>query len=312
MRVNDNDIIYVPLRGRTVGIKGAVLRTAYFELLPNEQLKKLIEFSGGIRNTFYLQRILVDRIVPFADRKKGEPDRKVFDVNFEDLLKSNKDYKLEDGDIITIFPILDEKKNFVILDGAVWRPGTYQLERISTLKDLVKEADGLLPEAYLDRADVTRTYDDKHTEAININLDLAVKGDPSNNIALQPRDRVKIYSRYEMNPLRSVTINGHVKNPGTFPYAEKTTLRDILFTTGGLEDSLFRSQTYLERGTLMRLNSDLRTRRSIYFNPGEIFYERKGDFLLEPDDQIRIFSRSEMRDRARAFIIMTYGRYCSS
>jgi polysaccharide export outer membrane protein len=294
VRVNDNDIIYVPLRGRTVGIKGAVLRKAYFELLPNEQLKRLIEFSGGIRNTFYLQRIQVDRIVPFAERKKGEPDRKVFDINFEDLMKNNKDYKLEDGDIITVFPILDEKKNFVILDGAVWRPGTYQLEKISMLKDLIDAADGLLPEAYLDRADVTRTYDDKHIEAINVNIGLALQGNPAHNIALQPRDRVRIYSKNEMNPLRSVTISGHVKNPGTYPYAEKMTLRDLLFTAGGLEDSLFRANTFMERAYISRLNSDERTRSIITFDLGALWDKDEGNMLLKQDDEVHIYSFQEM------------------
>jgi protein involved in polysaccharide export with SLBB domain len=294
VRVNDNDIIYVPLRGRTVGIKGAVLRSAYFELLPNEQLKRLLEFSGGIRNTFYLQRIQVDRIVPFAERKKGEPDRKFFDINFEELLTSNKDYKLEDGDIITVFPILAEKKNFVILEGAVWRPGTYQLEKISTLKDLIDAADGLLPEAYLDRAEVTRTFDDKHLEALNVNIGKAMKGDRVNNIALQPRDKIRVYSKYELNALRSVTINGHVKNPGKYPYADSLTLYDLVYIAGGMNDSLYRAQTYEERANLIRLNPDLVTKKIIPFHLGHLYDFHEGNMQLEADDEIRVFSRDEM------------------
>ena len=46
-RVNDNDIVYVPLRGKRVTIDGEVLRSRTFELLPGENLRKLIEFSGG-------------------------------------------------------------------------------------------------------------------------------------------------------------------------------------------------------------------------------------------------------------------------
>jgi len=294
IRVNDNDVIYVPLRGRTVGIKGAVLRSAYFELLPNEQLKKLLEFSGGIRNTFYLERIQVNRIVPFAERKKGEFDRKIFDIDFSEILNSGKDFKLEDGDIITVFPILDEKKNFVNLDGAVWRPGTYQLEKISTLKDLIDAADGLLPEAYLNRADVTRTYDDKHTEAIHVNIVLALNGNLAHNITLQPRDRIRIYSKYEMNALRSVSIGGHVKNPGTYPFAEKMTLHDLLFTAGGLEDSLYRAQTFMGRAFLSRLNPDGRTKSIVTFELGALWDRDEGNMLLNQDDSVHVYSFQEM------------------
>lgn len=130
VRVNDNDVIYVPLRGRTVTIKGGVSRTARFELLPDEQLKRLLEFSGGIRTTMYLDRIQVDRIIPFAERTTDGPDRKIFDVDFRQIVRSGKDLQVEDGDIFIVYPILDEKKNFVVVEGAVRRPGTYQLEKI--------------------------------------------------------------------------------------------------------------------------------------------------------------------------------------
>jgi len=82
VRVNDNDLVFVPLRGRTVGIKGEVLRPARYELLPGEQLTRLLEFSGGIHTSMYLNRVQLDRIIPFDQRKKGEPDRKIFDIDF--------------------------------------------------------------------------------------------------------------------------------------------------------------------------------------------------------------------------------------
>jgi protein involved in polysaccharide export with SLBB domain len=296
IRVNDNDVIYIPLRGKTVTIRGEVSRPARFELLPDEQLKRLLEFSGGIRTTMYLERVLVDRIITFAERVKDGPERKFVDVDFRQIVENGKDFQLEDGDIVTVYPILDQKKNYVTIDGSVWRPGTYQKEKLSRLKDLLSISGNPRPEAYLKRADIIRTYPDERREAINVDLELALGGDPAHNIELQAEDSVRIYSQYEMNAKRSVKIGGHVKNAGTYPHADKMTLRDLLFTAGGLEDSLFRSQTFLDRGTLMRLNPDLRTRRSIYFNPGEIFDKKLGDFPLESDDEVRVFSRSEMRE----------------
>ena len=314
VRINDNDIIFVPLRGRTVGIKGAVLRTAYFELLPGENLKQLIEFSGGIRSTFYLQRIQIDRVVPFEERKNGEPDRKVFDVDSKEILTTDKDYKLEDGDIITVFPILEEKKNYVIIDGAVWRPGTYQLEKISTLKDLVKAADGLLPEFYPEHAKIVRTSDDKQTEIFYVNIDLALKGDFANNMKLQPRDNIYIFSRYEMLAGHdTVTVEGIAKRPGKYPLHQNLTLYDIVCETVGLADTLFRKEIYLPRADLVRLNEDRYTTRIYPFNLWDLFVDRIGDTLLMPGDRIIIYPVTAMEFTERyvdvAGKVKSPGRY---
>lgn len=162
------------------------------------------------------------------------------------------------------------------------------------MKDLIKAADGLLPDAYLDRAEVTRTSDDKHLEALNVNIGRAVQGEVSNNIALQPRDNIRLYSKYELNALRSVSISGHVKNPGKYPFANDLTLYDLVFIAGGMNDSLFRAQTYEERANLVRLNPDLITREIIPFHLGRLYDHREENTELEPDDEIRIFSRDEM------------------
>ena len=296
LRINDNDIIFVPLKGRSVRIQGEVLRPFTYELLPGENLKKLIEFSGGVRSTMYRDRALVDRIVPFSERVKDEYDRKVFDINFKDIVDGKKDYTMQDGDVVTIFSIADKKDNFVTIEGDVQHPGRFQYDKVKTVKDLITTAGGLWPTAYLTRADLMRTFPDEHLEKIVIDLGKAMAGDPANNITLQKRDNLRIYNIYEINPQKYLSIIGHVKNPGTYPFADSMTIRNMLLSLGGMDDSTYRSQTYLERATLTRLNSDLRTRRSIYFNPGEIIDLQKGNISLEPGDHVKIFSRDEMRE----------------
>jgi len=79
-RVNDNDIIFVPLRGRTVAITGEILRPAKYELLPDEKLEKIDRFlAAGCGQNIYLERAQVTRIIPFNERVKGELERRVFD-----------------------------------------------------------------------------------------------------------------------------------------------------------------------------------------------------------------------------------------
>lgn len=63
-------------------------------------------------------------------------------------------------------------------------------------------------------------------------------GDPLNNIELQPRDSVKIYSIYELVEKKTVSISGYVKNPVSLPVADSLKLYDMDFRAGGLQEPI--------------------------------------------------------------------------
>ena len=62
---------------------------------------------------------------------------------------------------------------------------------------------------------------------------------------------------------------------------------------GGIEDEVFLSSIYLDRADLIRKNDDFITRSIIPFSLTDIFDSTKIDknFLLEPDDIIRVYSK---------------------
>ena len=66
------------------------MRVSKFELLPDENLRKLLEFAGGIKSNLYTDRLLIDRIIPFDERVKGEPERKLIDIDFSEVSKGKK------------------------------------------------------------------------------------------------------------------------------------------------------------------------------------------------------------------------------
>jgi len=268
VRVQSNDIIFIPVRKNTISIKGEVRKPGIYEMLPTENMQKLLEFAGGAIATAYLERIQVARIISFKDRKRNEFDRQIVDVNFRSIVANHKEYKLEDGDEITLFSILDMVKNYAAISGSVLRPGAYQLQPKMRLVNLISLADSLQPYAYLKRADILRTRSDKTLHSIQVDLSKALQGDPLNNILIDSLDQVKIYSKYdvEITSERTVSISGHVKNPGSFPYSDSLRLFDLIFQAGGLQDSLFRAQTFLYRGELLRLSHDNRTKLSIPFD----------------------------------------------
>ncbi len=290
IRVQNNDIIFVPMRGKTVAVKGEVNKPAIYELLPKENIKRILEIAG-IKSTTYTDRALVKRIKPAKQRKKGEYERTTVDVNLREVLLNNKDFELVDGDTIEIFSIFPNEYDFISLRGAVRRPGEYQIEKnVTKLRDVILAADSILPETHRSRADIFRMRPDSTYLAITVDLELALKGDAKNNILLEPLDSIRIYSNNEINVRRFVSIRGHIKFPGVRPYADSLTLYDLIFQAGGLNDSVYRAETFLERADIFRLNPDKITKQTIAFNLRDLLNgDSKVNQLLQPDDEVVIY-----------------------
>lgn len=290
VRLQNNDMVFVQPRGKTVTIDGEVLRSAIYELRENENLRKLIEFAGGIKSTAYTGRIQISRVKPFDQRKKFEYEKEILDVDLSEILRNpSADFTLFDGDTITVFPISKKLINYVVIQGAVLRPGTYQYSQGKRISDLVNEAEGVLPEAYLGKADIFRTRPDETYQYVSVDLAKALDGDIFNNIQLKPRDSVKIYSIYDLIEKREVSVLGYVKNPVTLPYADSLTLYDMVFRAGGLQDPIFRGKAFILRGDIIRINPDGLTTRIIPFNLEQLLRERTVNINLEPGDKIIIY-----------------------
>lgn len=291
LRLQDNDVIFVPSRGKTVTIKGEVLKSAIYELRDGEGIKELIAFAGGLKATAYTGRVQVNRIKPFSQRGESGFEREIKDMNISGIMnRAGSDYPLYDGDILTIFPILDKVDNYVTINGSVYRPGTYELSKAPRLSDLVRHAYGLMPETYLGKADVIRTKLDESLEFFSVDLRKAMDGDSENDIRLKPRDEIKIYSIYELVDRKYVSISGYVKTPVTVQYADSLTLYDMVFRAGGLQDPFFRGKAFMLRADLIRVNPDGVTTRIIPFDLDSLFVARDYNQRLQPGDKIFIYN----------------------
>jgi protein involved in polysaccharide export with SLBB domain len=248
IRIQNNDIVFVPPRGKTVSIRKEVRHPAIFELLPGENLRKLLDYAGGALSSAYLERVQIDRIVPFIGRTQGGPERLVIDVDFRAILNQNKDYELQDSDRVSIFPILDPGKNIVTIIGSVFRPGRYQLEKAGSVRSLILAAEGLQPDAYAPIAHIFRLNNDWVTRRI-IPFDLQrVMNDPVGDIPLVSRDSVIIYStRIVEVKDKYVTIFGEVKSVGRYPLRANMTLSDVIAMAGGYTEAADRSEAEISR-----------------------------------------------------------------
>jgi polysaccharide biosynthesis/export protein len=292
VRLQNNDMIFIPPRKKSVSIKGEIFRPAIYELKEGENLQKMIEFAGGLNATAYTGRVQINRIIPFEKRQNTQIDREYIDADISSVINRSADIPLYDKDIITVFPILNKLENFVTIEGSVYRPGTYESSTVKSLRELIKKAGGELPETYYGKVDIIRTRPDESNEFISVDLAQALQGDPNNNITLQPRDKVKIYSIYELVDKKNVSISGYVKQSVTLPYADSLTLFDMVFRAGGLQDPFFRGRAFTLRADLIRVNPDGVTTRIIPFDLEKLLRDQSFNMQLQPGDKIYIYSSS--------------------
>lgn len=289
VRLQNNDIVFIPPRKKTVSIKGEVFRPAIYELKDSENLEKLIEYCGGLKSTAYINRVQVKRIRPFNLRDENPYNREYIDFDLTKLLIKEKDFELYNDDEITIFPIIDKEINFVSIEGSVYYPGKYDIKTNKTLTQLIKQAGGLLPETYYGKADIIRTRLDNTKEFISFDLSDLISNAAEKDIYLQPMDNIKIYSIYDLVDKQNVSVSGYVKNPVTLPYADSLTLYDLIFRAGGLQDPFFRGKAFLQRADLIRFNPDGVTTRIISFNLEDVLKDRTFNMKLEPGDRILVY-----------------------
>ena len=89
--------------------------------------------------------------------------------------KRNKDVQIFDGDVITFYKINDRLGNIVTINGAVNRPGTYDLGKGLSVSELVRKSGGLLGNAFNERATITRKNKDLTFSNITISLKNALQ-----------------------------------------------------------------------------------------------------------------------------------------
>jgi len=240
IRLQMDDIIFIPGRGKTVTIKGEINREGHYELKEMEKLNDLIKIAGDLSITAYLNRAQISRIVPKDEREIIGMDRMLIDIDIYNVMLNNENVELYDGDIIEIFSIEENEKNYVTINSSsVMRPGKYQLSPKMRVNDLIAAADGLLSDAYLYRAHIKRINEDLTHELISLNLQKVIDGDSTQNIKLKFLDELNIYNRNNLkNIFNKVLINGPVKNTGYYDLEEGKSLGDLLILSGGFKKNI--------------------------------------------------------------------------
>lgn len=230
IRLEDNDLISVSSYGKVVWAAGAVKRPMRYEIIENESIEDLLQYSGGFAGNAYPNEVYVER-VKYQGKETGA-------TSMMYAVPSDRfgSFVLEDGDSLSVRETDLRFANRVNIEGAVWRPGDYSLqENITTLDELITAAGGLKEEAYLQRGYIVR-YDSVRNKAqLSFSLQNVILG--GEKVLLQPDDSVRIFFKNSLTQKRIITVGGEVNKPGEFEYRYGVTLGDAVLMAGGLTDA---------------------------------------------------------------------------
>ena len=230
IRLMPGDVIFIPPIGPLVAIAGHVKRPAIYELKGETTLWDLIEMAGGLSDTASVSRVQIERII--------DNNRKIV---YEAELDNAKSIKLQGGDIIKIFPIVEDKR-FVRISGAVHREGEYGYKHGMRIKDLISLAGGLKYYAYTKEAELTRvtpTPSGPVTKRMLIDLEKALAEEEDHNILLEPDDYLFVRPIPEWKLYQTVTITGEVRFPGTYTIKKGEKLSFLIERAGGFTDKAY-------------------------------------------------------------------------
>ncbi|GEM_PF-1799719 len=240
--LQSGDTVFIPPIGPVVGVAGFIKRPAIYELNEPMRIFDGLGLAGGVLPIAYLQQIQVERIENHQEKilldldLTGQPSKDT---------ESPQNVLLQDGDFIKVLPIYARTYESVTLEGFAKHPGKYELRNKMRLSEFLS-MDDLVPETDLKRGEVVRM--DKVTllhEIIPFVPHLLFEGDRSQDLRLQPEDKVILFS--EFKEPEKISLGGEFMRPGVYTIEESERLSSVIKRAGG-----FTPQAYPKAGVFLR------------------------------------------------------------
>jgi protein involved in polysaccharide export with SLBB domain len=288
IRLQNNDVVLVSTVSKQVYLAGAVKKEAVYELLDHEGILELLKFSGGFQDSAYTEKIQIERII-------NNKERRIFDINYVDLVEHGKNYTLENGDKIFVTSVDREIQNYLMIKGPIYGPRRFEYTSGMTLGDLISKVDSIRGDAYLDRVQITRRLPDRKSQIFSVSLrNIMEKTQP--DFLLAPEDQIEIHSKDTLFPPDSVSIHGAVNNKGTYLLKKDMTLKDLIFAAGGFRKDALIEQAEVSRIDPLKTNGpDLAQIIYVKIDPEYNNDNQQDDevFFLKPYDNIFIRQNSD-------------------
>ncbi len=227
-----------------VTISGAVYREGEYALDEPMYLTELIEEAGGLQEDAFLKRIAIYRLNEKNEITLREADlEKIQNQTTDDIL-------LQREDMVFISSVFDLRENQTIrIFGEVRQPGSFSFAENITLGEVIRKSGGFKESASLSKVEVARRISDrdavsqqeKTTEVytFKVDQDLLID-DEGAGFELHPFDMIFVRKSPAFNPQKTITIEGEVLFPGTYPITSRNErISNIVERAGGFTDQAF-------------------------------------------------------------------------
>lgn len=290
---NTASITMGQLRSIRIFALGDVFRPGSYTVSGLATLSHALFSSGGVKKMGSLRNIQLKR--------NGQP---VVTLDLYDFLlrgDTSKDSRLLPGDVVFVPPLV----RTISIAGQVSRPAIYEIKNEKTVKDVLKVAGGLMPNAYLDRALIER-LDGKGAKKI-VNISLVGKGLLA---PIQNGDVIKVFSGSEFET-NQVLLIGNVKRPGTHAWEKDMRVSSVIRS---MDDLL--PESFTDYGIIERESPGNREPMLVRFRLGDVLAQSdknsESNLLLQPRDKVYVFKRANFRQQPTVSIsgsVQTSGNY---
>ena len=251
MRLQDNDVIFIPPRSSSIEIDGAIKRPGIYESLPNESVADLVAYAGGLKAKAQ-HKLAIFRFEPELETSDSQ--------NPANALYTHRDkageISIQDVNRIMAYSAPDYTKSIYIY-GQVKNPGEYGFEKGMDVLSLIKLAGGLFDDTYYQtiyakRAEIIRRNPESNfPKVIPINLAELKQGNKTQNIELHNWDIMLVRKNQNFTVSKQVQITGEVKIPGVYSLRRpQESLADLLGRAGGYTAKAFVDGVKLYRDSI--------------------------------------------------------------
>lgn len=236
IQLRDGDVVQIPTYEKRVEVLGELKRNdLLFEMMDGESVEDLVHFAGGFSDRAYTRQLRIHRTTP--------TERRIVNIPYDEFRST----ELKSGDVLHIDEILDRFENRITISGAVWRSGEFELKEGMTLSDLIREAEGVRPDAFLNRGLINRLRDDYTLEQLSFDVSGVLNHPDEHDIVLKREDHIRIRSIHQMADEQTVQIRGAIRSSGTYNYRNDMTLEDLVLQADGFTDAASEARIEISR-----------------------------------------------------------------
>jgi protein involved in polysaccharide export with SLBB domain len=305
-RIESGDSLRVPPLGATVTVDGMVRRPATYEIRAEKNLEDVLDLAGGILPAAALRHIEVQRLLAHENRTMFSLDLGEA-TDTEAVRQQMRQFAVQDGDQIHIFPIAPYNTAAVYVEGHVLRPGRYSYRDGMKLTDVIASYKDLLPEPSGRYAEIIRLKAPDYRPVVeSFDLTKALEN-PAAAPELHPLDTVRIFGRYDFEPAPEIMVTGEVRSPGRYGTSGQQHLRDVLYQAGGVSPD-----AWLDSAQVFRIQPDGTTKVFSVNLRNALDGNALDNLLVEPRDRVLVHRQPELVEPRSVYVqgdVAHPGRY---